>query len=87
MGHHDPDTDRSLSEGPQAAGFRSDLLLLIAVGAIIAPPLVSLVLRSSLTAVWAAPGLFLFVLVAVCSVRFAVDRDETRRLAAGGFLH
>lgn len=59
------------------------LLLLIAVGAIIVPPLVSLVLRSSLTAVWAAPGLFLFVLVAVCSVRFAVDRGETRRLAAG----
>ena len=59
------------------------MLLLIAVGAIIVPPLVSLVLRSSLTAVWAAPGLFLFVLVAVCSVRFAVDRGETRRLAAG----
>jgi 4-amino-4-deoxy-L-arabinose transferase-like glycosyltransferase len=59
------------------------LLLLIATGAIIAPPIVSLMLRSSLTAVWASPGLFAFVLVAVCAARFPVDRTETRRLAAG----
>ncbi len=59
------------------------LLLLIAIGAIIAPPVVSLMLRSSLTAVWASPGLFAFVLVAVCAARFPVDRTETRRLAAG----
>ncbi len=59
------------------------LLLLIAIGAIIAPPIVTLILRSSLTAVWAAPGLFAFVLVAVCTARFPVDRTETRRLAAG----
>ncbi|WP_040301846.1 glycosyltransferase family 39 protein [Afipia clevelandensis] len=59
------------------------LLLLVAIGAIAAPPLVSLVLKSSLTAVWAAPGLFVFVLVAVCAARFSVDRAETRRLAAG----
>ena len=59
------------------------LLLLLAIGAIIAPPLVSLVLKSSLTAVWAAPGLFVFVLVAVCAARFPVDRAETRRLAGG----
>lgn len=59
------------------------LLLLIATGAIIAPPLVSLFLRSSLTAVWASPGLYVFVLVAVCAARFAVPRMETRRLAAG----
>jgi len=59
------------------------LLLLIAVGAVIAPLLASLTLKSSLTAVWAAPGLFVFVLVAVCSARFAVHREETRRLAAG----
>ena len=59
------------------------LLLLVALGAIIAPPIVSLALRSSLTAVWAAPGLFVFVLVAVCAARFPVNRTETRRLAAG----
>ena len=59
------------------------LLLLIATGAIIAPPIVSLMLRNSLTAVWASPGLFAFVLVAVCAARFPVDRTETRRLAAG----
>ncbi|MGD9838953.1 MAG: glycosyltransferase family 39 protein [Afipia sp.] len=59
------------------------LLLLTGIGAIIAPPLVSLVLKNSLTAVWAAPGLFVFVLVAVCAARFPVDRAETRRLAAG----
>jgi 4-amino-4-deoxy-L-arabinose transferase-like glycosyltransferase len=59
------------------------LLLLIAIGAILAPPVVSLMLRSSLTAVWASPGLFAFVLVAVCAARFPVDRTETRRLAAG----
>ena len=59
------------------------LLLLIAIGAIIAPPVVSLMLRSSLTAIWASPGLFVFLLVAVCAARFPVDRVETRRLAAG----
>ncbi len=59
------------------------LLLLIAIGAIIVPPVVSLLLRNSLTAVWASPGLFAFVLVAVCVARFSVDRKETRRLAAG----
>lgn len=59
------------------------LLLLIGVGAIITPPIVSLVLRSALTAVWASPGLFVFVLVAVCAARFPVDRGETRRLAVG----
>jgi hypothetical protein len=59
------------------------LLLLVAIGAIIAPPVVSLTLGSSLTAVWASPGLFAFVLVAVCAARFPVDRAETRRLAAG----
>lgn len=74
--------------GDYLRGFRSLdpgllLLLLIAIGAIIAPPVASLILRSSLTAVWAAPGLFAFVLVAVCAARFPVDRSETRRLAAG----
>lgn len=59
------------------------LLLLIATGAIIAPPIVSLLLRSSLTPVWASPGLFVFVLVAVCAAKFPVDRTETRRLATG----
>lgn len=59
------------------------LLLLVAIGAIIAPPLVSLALRNSLTAIWASPGLFAFVLVAVCAARFAVDRTEMRRLAVG----
>lgn len=59
------------------------LLLLVAVGAIIFPPLVGLVLGNSLSAVWASPGLFVFVLVAVCAAKFPVDRTETRRLAAG----
>ncbi|TKT72922.1 glycosyltransferase family 39 protein [Afipia massiliensis] len=58
------------------------LLLLVAIGAIIVPPVVSLMLRSSLTTVWASPGLFVFVLVAVCAARFPVDRTQTRRLAA-----
>jgi hypothetical protein len=59
------------------------LLLLVAIGAVIAPPIVSLMLGNSLTAVWASPGLFAFVLVAVCVARFPVNRTETRRLAAG----
>ncbi|MES2168455.1 MAG: hypothetical protein V4458_15695, partial [Pseudomonadota bacterium] len=59
------------------------LLLLVAIGAIISPPAVSLILGNSLSAVWASPGLFVFVLVAVCAARFPVDRTETRRLAAG----
>ncbi len=70
--------------GPLDPGL--SLLLLIAIGAIIAPPIVSLMLRSSLTAVWASPGLFVFVLAAVCAARFPVDRTETRRLAAGIFV-
>ncbi|MFX9069639.1 hypothetical protein ABTN30_20290, partial [Acinetobacter baumannii] len=34
------------------------LILLVAVGAILAPPAVSLMLGNSLSAVWASPGLF-----------------------------
>ena len=59
------------------------LLVLVAIGAIISPPAVSLVLGSSLSPVWASPGLFVFVLVAVCAARFPIDRAETRRLALG----
>ena len=59
------------------------LLLLVATGAVVTPPLVSLILGSSLSAVWASPGLFAFVLVAVCAAKFPVDRRETRRLAVG----
>ena len=59
------------------------LILLVAVGAILAPPAVSLMLGNSLSAVWASPGLFAFVLVAVCTARFPLSRTETRRLVAG----
>ena len=58
------------------------LILLVAIGATIAPPAVSIVLGNSLSAVWASPGLFAFVLVAVCAAKFPVSRTETRRLAA-----
>lgn len=59
------------------------LLLLVAIGAVITPPVVALMLGNSLSAVWASPGLYAFVLVAVCAAKFPVDRTETRRLAAG----
>lgn len=59
------------------------LLLLVATGAIVAPPLASLVLGNALTAVWASPGLFAFILVAVCAARFPIPRTETRRLTMG----
>lgn len=59
------------------------LLLLIAIGAVITPPLASLILGSSLSAGWESPGVFAFVLVAVGAARFPVDRRETRRLAMG----
>lgn len=59
------------------------LLLLIAVGAVITPPAAALLLGNSLSAVWASPGLYAFVLVAVCAAKFPVDRAETRRLATG----
>jgi len=59
------------------------LLLLVAIGAVVTPPIVSVVLKSSLSPVWASPGLFAFVLVAVCAAKFPVDRVETRRLALG----
>lgn len=58
------------------------LLLLVAIGAVITPPVVALMLGNSLSAVWASPGLYAFVLVAVCAAKFPVDRTETRRLAA-----
>lgn len=59
------------------------LLLLVAIGAAVTPPLISPILGSSLSAVWASPGVFAFVLVAVCAARFPVERRETRRLAMG----
>lgn len=59
------------------------LLLLVAIGAIITPPAVALVLGNLLSAVWASPGLYLFVLVGVCAAKFPVGRIETRRLALG----
>ncbi len=58
-------------------------MLLIAIGAVMTPPVVALTLGNSLSAVWASPGLYAFVLVAVCAARFPVDRTETRRLTAG----
>ena len=59
------------------------LLLLVGIGAVIIPPLVALVLGNSVTAIWAAPGLYAFVVVAVCIAKFPIDRAETRRLAVG----
>ncbi|WP_315831417.1 glycosyltransferase family 39 protein [Bradyrhizobium prioriisuperbiae] len=58
------------------------LLLSIAVATIIVPPLVTIMLKSSITSTWAAQGLFLFVVVAVCAAKFSVDRIDIDRLAA-----
>jgi hypothetical protein len=38
-------------------------------------------MRSSITDLWAAPGLFLFIVVAVCAARFELERRDIARLA------
>jgi len=58
------------------------LLLLIGVVTIIVPPLATIVLKSSITATWAAQGLFLFILVAVCASTFPISRNAVDWLAA-----
>lgn len=70
-----------------AADLRSlkpGLLLLLSIGivTIVVPPLVTIVLRSTITATWAAQGLFLFVLVAVCASTFSISRNAVDWLAA-----
>jgi len=58
------------------------LLLLIAVGSVLAPAIVTAALRSEITSIWAAQGLFLFIVVMVCSAKFPIDRTQTVNLAA-----
>ena len=60
---------------------RLKFLLLIGVGTIISPPIVSLFSKSVIVPLWASQGLFIFVVVAVCAARFSIDRIEIVRLA------
>ncbi|RTL51714.1 MAG: glycosyltransferase family 39 protein [Bradyrhizobiaceae bacterium] len=56
------------------------LLALIFVGSIIFPVVTALVLRTNLPSLWHLQGLFLVVIVAVCSAQFAVERSQVARL-------
>lgn len=58
------------------------LLLVVGIATVIVPPLVTVVLGSTITATWAAQGLFLFLLVMVCACTFAVSRAAVDWLAA-----
>ncbi|MDW4622919.1 hypothetical protein NQ259_23735, partial [Escherichia coli] len=54
------------------AGLR--LLLLIAIGTIMFPALVSLVVGTDLPSLWAVQGLFLFVVLIVCAASYPIER-------------
>lgn len=56
------------------------LLALIFIGSIVSPIITALVLRTNLPSLWHLQGLFLVVIVVVCSARFPVERDETVKL-------
>ncbi len=54
------------------AGLR--LLLLIAIGTIMFPALVSLAVGTDLPSLWAVQGLFLFVVLIVCATSYPIER-------------
>ncbi|WP_316229426.1 glycosyltransferase family 39 protein [Bradyrhizobium sp. SZCCHNR1070] len=57
------------------AGLR--LLLYIALGSIALPIVTAVVVGTDLPSLWALQGLFLFVVVAVCSTRYRIERFYT----------
>jgi len=56
------------------------LLGLIAVGTIAFPAITAVVLGTHMPGVWASQGLFLFVVLAVCSTSYAIERFYTVNL-------
>lgn len=58
------------------------LLALIAIATLVVPPVVTIALKSAITATWAAQGLFLVIVVAVGASTFALARIEIDRLVA-----
>ncbi|HET7889272.1 MAG TPA: glycosyltransferase family 39 protein [Bradyrhizobium sp.] len=56
------------------------LLFLIAVGTIAFPAIAAVVVGAHMPGVWASPGLFLFVVLVVCSTRFPIERFYTVNL-------
>ncbi len=57
------------------------LLALVFLGSILFPPVTALALGTNLPSLWHLQGLFLVVIVAVCSIRFPVARFDTVNLA------
>lgn len=62
-----PDDFRTMSPGLW-------LLFLVAIGTIVFPILTSLVLRTDLPSLWGLQGLFLFVILVVCTTRYSIER-------------
>ena len=59
------------------------LLSFIGFGTLVIPLVVGLFLKNSLTAVWASPGLFIFVVLAVAAAKTPIDRIHLQRLSWG----
>ncbi|MHC2338717.1 glycosyltransferase family 39 protein [Bradyrhizobium sp. USDA 4454] len=56
------------------------LLLLVAIGTILFPAIVSLAVGTDLPSLWAVQGLFLFIVLIVCATRYPIERFYTVNL-------
>ncbi|MGF6502351.1 glycosyltransferase family 39 protein [Bradyrhizobium sp. I1.14.4] len=64
--------------GVMSAGLR--LLLLVAIGTILFPMIVSLAVGTDLPSLWAVQGLFLFIVLIVCGTSYPIERFYTVNL-------
>ncbi|NEV01618.1 glycosyltransferase family 39 protein [Bradyrhizobium uaiense] len=75
--------------GPRLARLPTDframnpglrLLLLVAIGTIVFPAIVSLAVGTDLPSLWAVQGLFLFIVLIVCATSYPIERFYTVNL-------
>lgn len=73
---------RAVAEGFGRLDSGLLLLALIFAGSIMSAIITALVLRTNLPSIWHMQGLFLVIVVVVCSARFDVERNEIVKLMA-----